>query len=69
MRVPSSVGRESTTRESSWRQNGQFIVFSFLLIALEAILGQMEEISGKPQLMGGFLTLTPTSCANRTPRL
>lgn len=30
-------------------------------------MGQKEEISGKPQLMGDLTVSTPTSCANRTP--
>jgi hypothetical protein len=29
----------------------------------------MEEISGKPQLMGDLAVSTPTSCANRTLRV
>ena len=38
-----------------------------LLSATSLILGQVEEISVKPQLMGDIFAVTPTSCANLTP--
>ena len=38
-------------------------------LTVEHLFEQEEEISAKPQLMGDFLALTPTSCANRTPVL
>ena len=63
IKVPSSAGRESTTLESSLRQNGQIIGISPYIPKYV----REGDISVKPQLMEHKSRSTPRCCANRTP--
>ena len=59
--VPSSEGRESMTRDSSFRQKGQFTACLFLSMLGISRYWVYWRLGFEPQLMEAYRKLTPTS--------